>query len=188
MTSDGRGQASLITSSGTIALNPILIFEDPWIRGGIRYWRAVAQAFLICRLLERSEAISPGPTSCLSLGEYLKNANLLVIGGELSSWTPPEISPAGIPDGGWKPSVSRSRLNVAQPLTGSLLVGSGNFPGKARLPPFNAFLPLAFDVYPINATHLILIGTGRSFHRRRFQPGNSLAFRLAGFHFDRRRC
>jgi len=48
-------------------------------------------------------------------------------------------------------------LYTAQPLTGSLTVGSGTAPGSATLATTTAFGTLTFDVYTVDATHLKLI-------------------------------
>jgi hypothetical protein len=182
MTSDGRGQASLITSSATIALNFVLISKThgyvvEFDNNGCGSGTLDLQTTVSQSNLAGSYVVS-------LVGEYDKNADSLVTVGAFTLDASGNIT-AGIQDGIGSPPFTLSTW-VAQPLSGSLLVGSGNSAGKAGFQTtFLGTAPLPFDVYPIDATHLKLIGTGLVFIGDAFSqatalPSGSQVFTLAG--------
>ncbi len=189
MTSDGRGQASLTPTpaifdlnSAIITLNFVLIskthgyvveFDNNGCGSGTLDLQAPT-----------SQSNLAGSYVVSLVGEYMKNANSLIIAGAFTLDASGNIT-AGIQDGVGTPSFIVITY-LAQPLSGSLLVGSGNSPGKAGFQTtFLGTAPLPFDVYPIDATHLILIGTdlvffGEAFRQGTALPSGSQVFSMAG--------
>ena len=139
VTSDGRGQASLTTITGTIALNFVLISK---IHGYVVEFdnKGCGSGTLDLQTTVGQSNLAGSYVVSL-VGEYLKNANSLVIAGAFTMDASGNLT-AGIQDGVGSLPFTLSTY-VAQPLTGSLLVGSGNFPGESDLQRY--FLPLAFD-------------------------------------------
>ena len=182
MTSDGRGQASLITSSATIALSFVLVskthgyvveFDNNGCGSGtLDLQTAVSQSNLA------------GSYVVSLVGEYDESADSLVTAGAFTLDASGNIT-AGVQDAVGSPPFTLSTW-VAQPLSGSLLVGSGNSPGKAGFQTtFLGTSPLPFDVYPIDATHLKLIGTdlvfiGDAYSQGTALPSGSQVFTVAG--------
>jgi hypothetical protein len=170
MTSDGRGQASLTTSSETIALNFVLVskahgYVMEFDNNGCGSGTLDLQTTVSQTNLAGSYVVS-------LVGEYSKNANPLVIAGAFTLDASGNIT-SGILDGVGSPPFTLETW-VAQPLSGSLLVGSGNSPGKAEFQTFLGTSPTPFDVYPIDATHLKLIGTNEVFIGDAFSQGTAL--------------
>ena len=186
MTSDGRGQASLTPTpaifdlnSAIITLNFVLISKThgyvvEFDNNGCGSGTLDLQTTVSQSNLAGSYVVS-------LVGEYLKDIDPLVIAGAFTLDASGNIT-AGIQDGVGTPPVIIATY-IAQPLSGSLLIGSGNSPGKATL---DGILPLPFDVYPIDATHLKLIGTaeevfiGEAFREQTDVPSGSQVFTLTG--------
>jgi len=189
MTSDGRGQASLTPTPAIFALNSAIItlnfvliskthgYVVEFDNNGCGSGTLDLQTTVSQSNLAGSYVVS-------LVGEYMKNANSLVIAGAFTLDASGNIT-AGIQDGvGTPPFIITTYL--AQPLSGSLLVGSGNSPGKAGFQTtFLGTAPLPFDVYPIDSTHLMLIGTdlvfiGQTFRQGTALPSGSQVFTLTG--------
>jgi hypothetical protein len=171
MTSDGRGQASLTTGSATIALNFVLVSKT---HGYVMEFdnNGCGSGTLDLQITVSQSSLAGSYVVSL-VGEYSKNANPLVIAGAFSLDASGNIA-SGILDGVGSPPFTLETW-VAQPLSGSLLVGSGNSPGKAGFQMiFLGTSPTPFDVYPIDATHLKLIGTDEVFIGDAFSQGTAL--------------
>jgi hypothetical protein len=184
MTSDGRGQVSLSTSSTTIALDLVLTSKNHG------YVMEFDNNGLGSGTLDLQSTVSQGDlvgsyVVSLSGEDGTKNHNPMVIAGSFT------LDASGNITGGVLDSVISAAFTfgttLAQPLSGdSLLLGSGNSPGKAGFQTtFLGTVPMPFDVYPVDATHLKLIGTSQVFLGEAFRQGTALpsgpqVFTLAG--------
>jgi len=149
VTSDGRGQATLNTSPGTIVLDFVLLNNS----------HALVTEFDSNGTGSGTMDIESSPTQAQFAGSYAfsfggsdNNGNAFATAGSFTLDANGNIT-AGVQD------LNDAGVVYANlPLTGSVTIGSSTAPGTATLTATGSpFGSLAFDVYAVDSTHIKLV-------------------------------